>query len=84
MAEMTIDGKKLRYWRHERFLNINELAEKTGVNSYTISSIERDAYPAVGSRPATVRKLAEGLGIDPHKLLVGASETEEGAAGPKA
>jgi hypothetical protein len=39
-----------------------------GVNLWTISKLESGDWPG-GSRPATVRKLAEALDIDPHELL---------------
>jgi predicted transcriptional regulator len=68
VAEMRIDGEKLRHHRLEKFLNKGELAEKSGVNPWTISRLESGNWPG-GSRPATVRKLAEALEIDPHELL---------------
>lgn len=72
-SELVIDGKKLRKLRFERLLNVQELADKAGINRYSITQMERGAWPG-GSRPATVRKLGEALGIDPHELLEGAAD----------
>jgi predicted transcriptional regulator len=37
---MKIDGAKLRQLRYERFLNVGELANKAGLNAWTISRLE--------------------------------------------
>ena len=65
---VRIDGGKLRQARLERFMDIGELANASGVHRDTISRLERGEY--VGeSRPSTVRKLAQALDVDPHELL---------------
>jgi transcriptional regulator with XRE-family HTH domain len=65
---VRIDGEKLRRIRLERFMDIGELASKSGLHRDHISRLERGEW-AGGSRPSTVRKLAEALGADPHELL---------------
>jgi predicted transcriptional regulator len=68
LMTMKIDGAKLRQLRYERFLNVGELADKAGLNAWTISRLESGDWPG-GSRPATVRKLGQALEVDPHELL---------------
>jgi predicted transcriptional regulator len=69
LMEMRIDGEKLKQHRLNRFLDVKELAERAGVNQWTVTKMEHGDWPG-GSRPSTVRKLAEALDIDPHELLV--------------
>ena len=77
LQETVIDGAKLRGLRLGRFLDVGELATKAGVGPASISRIEAGKWPG-GSRPSTVRKLAEALEVDPHELL------ESGENGPDA
>jgi transcriptional regulator with XRE-family HTH domain len=70
---MRIDGAKLRRLRLERFLDVGEVAERAGLNPYTITKMEHGGWPG-GSKPSTVRKLAEALEVDPHELLVEEAE----------
>ena len=65
---LRIDGEKLRALRLDRFLDTREVAESAGLNTWTIQKIENGTWPS-GSKPSTIRKLAEALGVDPHDLL---------------
>jgi transcriptional regulator with XRE-family HTH domain len=57
----------LRKHREDKFLSINELAEKSGLSRGAILSLELDRVEG-GPRPRTIRKLAEALGIEPSEL----------------
>lgn len=53
-------GERLRYWRERRALSQRELAEAAGMGQNTIWRTESgEATP----HPATLRKLAQALGI---------------------
>jgi DNA-binding Xre family transcriptional regulator len=67
-VEVTIDGTKLRDRRYERFLNAKELAERAGLNPWTVHKLESGNYPA-GNRPDTVRKIAAALEVSRGELL---------------
>jgi transcriptional regulator with XRE-family HTH domain len=67
---MRIDGAKLKRTRLEKFMDIGEVAEASGLHRDYISRLERGDWSGE-SRPSTVRKLAQGLGVDPHELLEG-------------
>lgn len=56
---------KLRRVRQQKVMGVGDLAERANVGRNTISRIER-GYPA---RPATIRKLAAALGIEPEELV---------------
>ena len=63
---MQFDGLLLRSWRRKRALTTSELAERSHVSTGTINRLE------VGARqpqPATLRKLAAALAIDPAELF---------------
>jgi transcriptional regulator with XRE-family HTH domain len=68
LSTMRIDGEKLMRLRLEKFLNREELAERSGIHRDHIGRLERGDWKGE-SRPKTVRMLAEGLEIDPHELL---------------
>jgi len=68
MDLVKVNGDKLRVLRLERFLSREELAQKSGINRDHIGRLERADWEGE-SRPPTVRKLAEALGVDPHELL---------------
>lgn len=65
---MQISGEKLRYYRLDHFLSQAELAERAGIHRDHIGKIESGGWTGP-SRPSTIRRLAEVLGIDPHELL---------------
>ncbi len=69
MDVVQIDGAKLRRARLERFLDIGEVAQRSGIHRDHISRLERYEWTG-GSRPSTVRKLAEAIGVEPGELLV--------------
>jgi transcriptional regulator with XRE-family HTH domain len=63
-----VNGQKLRQLRVERALSLRALAERSGVAFDTINKL------GLGHRPArlvTIRKLAEGLGVEPKELIKG-------------
>lgn len=62
-----ISGEKLREVRDRRLLSQRELAERAGLSPTTILKLEADRVEE--PHPRTVRKLAEGLGVDPAELV---------------
>jgi len=71
---MKIDGEKLQQYRLEKFLDKSEVAEASGLNVATIARLEGGEF-AGHSRPSTVRRLADALGVRPYELLEGDYET---------
>jgi XRE family transcriptional regulator, regulator of sulfur utilization len=63
-----VNGQKLRQLRVERALSLRALAERSGVAFDTINKLELGHRPA---RLVTIRKLAEGLGVEPKELIKG-------------
>lgn len=61
-----VDGRKLKHWRLARTWTIRELAVRSGVNHAAISQLERGTRQP---RPATIRKLADALDVEPMELL---------------
>ena len=59
---------RLREVREELGYSQKELSEKTGVALSTISGIETGKHKA---RPATLRKLAEAMGVDIREVTRG-------------
>ncbi len=66
LADVRIDGNKVRAAREEAFLSQRELAEKADVNRNTIGRIEGNMVADV--HPRTIRKIAEALKVDPASL----------------
>jgi transcriptional regulator with XRE-family HTH domain len=60
-------GWRLREERQFRGWSQRDLARETGVNTDTISGIETGQHEP---RPSTMRKLAEGLGIEVRDLFI--------------
>jgi transcriptional regulator with XRE-family HTH domain len=58
-------AERLLHERESRSLSRDDLAYKTGVSAKTIKRIETQVTEP---RPVTVRRLAEGLGINPAEL----------------
>ncbi len=56
----------LRHWRHWRGYSQAELAERAGLTRPTVTNLEAEKAAA---NFATVRKLAEALGITREQLL---------------
>jgi transcriptional regulator with XRE-family HTH domain len=63
-----VDGQRLRELRVEKALSLRALGEITGVAYDTINKLENGHRPA---RLATIRKLAEVLGVEPKELMKG-------------
>ncbi len=63
-----VDGQKLRTLRVEKALSLRALGERSGVTFATINNLENENRPA---RLATIRKLAEALGVEPKELMKG-------------
>jgi transcriptional regulator with XRE-family HTH domain len=63
-----VDGERLRELRVERALSLRALGERSGVTFATINNLENGNRPA---RLATIRKLAEALGVEPKELMKG-------------
>jgi XRE family transcriptional regulator, regulator of sulfur utilization len=61
-----VDGERLRQLRVERALSLRALGERSGVTFATINNLENGNRPA---RLATIRKLAEALGVEPKELM---------------
>jgi transcriptional regulator with XRE-family HTH domain len=62
----NVDGQRLRQLRVERALSLRALGERSGVTFATINNLENGNRPA---RLATIRKLAEALGVEPKELM---------------
>jgi transcriptional regulator with XRE-family HTH domain len=63
---VEVDVDRLRALRKDRVLTLQELSDKSGVPLNTIWRIE-SGY-SKGARPSTIRKLAQGLGVEPSEL----------------
>jgi transcriptional regulator with XRE-family HTH domain len=66
LADMKIDGQKVRTARERAFLSKRELAERADLDRSTIGRIE-DGVTEV--YPRTIRKIAEALSVDPTSLV---------------
>lgn len=67
MEVVKINGEKLQEIRLDKFWSRGELSEKSGIHRDHIGRLERGE--GGNSRPPTVRKLAEALGVEPRVLL---------------
>jgi XRE family transcriptional regulator, regulator of sulfur utilization len=63
-----VDGERLRELRVQRALSLRALGERSGVTFATINNLENGNRPA---RLATIRKLADALGVEPKELMKG-------------
>jgi transcriptional regulator with XRE-family HTH domain len=63
-----VDGQRLRELRVEKALSLRALKERSGVAYDTINKLELSHRPA---RLATIRKLADALGVEPKELMKG-------------
>ena len=73
-----VDGEKLKHWRLANTMTVRDLAAQSGVNHSAISEIERGLR---SPHPATIRKLAAALGVEPVDLL---QDIDTGKAAPVA
>jgi transcriptional regulator with XRE-family HTH domain len=62
----NVDGQRLRELRVEKALSLRALGEVTGVAYDTINKLENGHRPA---RLATIRKLADALGVEAKELM---------------
>ncbi len=67
LADVRIDGEKVREARERRFFSQRELADRAGVNRNTVWRIETSGHTDV--HPRTIRRLAEALSVDPASLV---------------
>ena len=68
LADVKIDGQKVRTARERAFLSKRELAEMAGLDRSTIGRIEEEGG-ATEVYPRTIRKIAEALTVDPASLV---------------
>jgi transcriptional regulator with XRE-family HTH domain len=66
LADVKIDGQKVRTARERAFLSKRELAERAGLDRSTIGRIEEGVSKVY---PRTIRKIAEALSVDPASLV---------------
>ena len=66
LADVKVDGQKVRTAREQAFLSKRELAERADLDRSTIGRIE-DGVTEV--YPRTIRKIAEALSVDPSSLV---------------
>jgi transcriptional regulator with XRE-family HTH domain len=69
LADVRIDGEKVRVAREQRFLSQRELADKADINRNTVWRIETSGLTDV--HPRTIRRLAEALNVDPASIVPG-------------
>jgi transcriptional regulator with XRE-family HTH domain len=67
MEAVKVDAKKLQDARLAKFWSRDELAKASGIHRDHIGRLER-GYEGE-SRPPTIRKLAEALGVNPAELV---------------
>ena len=68
MWSVKVDGTKLRKLREEAFLSRVELGARSGLHPDYIGRLERRDWEG-GTRIDNIRKLAEGLGVEPREIL---------------
>ncbi len=68
IADVKIDGQKVKAAREDAFLSKGELAEKAELDRNTIGRIENTGVTDV--HPRTIRKIAGALSVDPSSLTL--------------
>jgi transcriptional regulator with XRE-family HTH domain len=68
MRHVKVDGTKLRQLREAAFLSRVELGTRSGLHPDHIGRLERGDWQG-GTRIDNIRKLAEGLGVEPSELV---------------
>ena len=63
-----VNGQRLRQLRVEKALSLRALGERSGVAFDAINKLENGKRSA---RLATIRKLADALGVEPKELMKG-------------
>jgi transcriptional regulator with XRE-family HTH domain len=66
LADVKVDGQKVRTARERAFLSKRELAERAGLDRSTIGRIEEGVTEVY---PRTIRMIAEALSVDPASLV---------------
>ncbi len=66
LADVRIDGEKVKGAREQRFFSQRELADTAGVNRNTVWRIETSGHTDV--HPRTIRRLAKALTVEPASL----------------
>jgi len=61
-----MEVRSLREWRYKRAFGQRELARAAGVSVYTLINIEHGRSRGY---PATWRKLAQALGVEPEQIV---------------
>ena len=69
---MEMNDTKLQRLRQERAWSIRKLAQRAGVSTETLYSLEHGRRE--WAWPRTVHKLADALGVEPKELMVGEEE----------
>jgi transcriptional regulator with XRE-family HTH domain len=67
LADVKINGEKVRTAREQKFLSQRELADRADLNHNTVWRIETSGQTDV--HPRTIRKIAEALSVDPASLV---------------
>jgi transcriptional regulator with XRE-family HTH domain len=65
---IQVDTERLRRLRRERALSQRALAREAGIGLDTVNKLETGLRDAL---PATLRKLAEALDVEPKELMKG-------------
>ena len=65
---ISVNGRRLQELRVEQALSLRALAKRSGVTYDTINKLELGRRPAHAS---TIRRLADGLGVEPKELIKG-------------
>jgi transcriptional regulator with XRE-family HTH domain len=68
---IQVDTERLRRLRRERALSQRALAREAGIGLDTVNKLETGLRDAL---PATLRKLADALGIEPRELMKGEND----------
>ena len=66
---IEVDAEALREGRERAGFSVDDVSRRTGVEPATLDRIENG--PARHVRPATLRRLAKALGIEPEQLSKG-------------
>ena len=65
-------GPRLRWIRQRRLMTVRELGRRAGISAPHVVRLEHGAHRP---KPATVKKLAAALNVDPAWLLFGEETT---------
>jgi transcriptional regulator with XRE-family HTH domain len=65
LADVRIDGEKVRAARERAFLSKRELADEASLDRSTVGRIENGVTEVY---PRTIRKIAGALSVDPSSL----------------